>query len=499
VPPWNRQSAEWQIRDQQVSAEHPARAVVEAMKQLDLTPLFNLYSGTGSPPIRPDLMLAVVLIEIRRGRPRPCQWFRDTHENIVIQWAAFGIQPSRSAWYNFADRIAPLLERWNAAVLQLARQRGVTQAERLSLDGTAVAANASRHRLVNEATVEQRLAELETACQADAAGLPPPSSPMWMAKKSATRDQQRRRYRHARERLGELHAVNNRQEPKRRRKREKIVVSASDPEAALGRDKTNVFRPLYNVQLVRDLDSHLCLGYQVFAQPTDAGTFGPMLERIANWTGVKPKAMLVDAAYVTACNLAICDQAGVVLYGPWQENDFSRKKKKRNAKPRPIGKEYFTWLQEENMYRCPEGHPMPWIGHQKRRQSDGQIHVVHSYRCSPQDCRSCPRQVLCSVNPNRGRAVKRSEHEGLVEAHRARMGTTEAKRLYRLRGQTVELGFADVKQHRSMRQFSGRGRGRAQRQVGLTVLVHNLLVVHRAMPPLKNSAIAMLTTEKITT
>ena len=205
------------------------------------------------------------------------------------------------------------------------------------------------------------------------------------------------------------------------------MVSASDPEAALGRDKYNVFRPLYNVQLVRDLDSQLCLGYQVFAQPTDAGTFGPMLERIANWTGVKPKAMLVDAGYVTACNLAICDQAGIALYGPWQENDFSQKKKKPGAKPRPIGKEHFTWVPEQNMYRCPEGHPMPWIGHQKRRQSDGQINVVHSYRCSPQHCRACPRQVLCSSNPNRGRAVKRSEHEALVEAHRTRMATAEAK------------------------------------------------------------------------
>ena len=40
---------------------------------------------------------------------------------------------------------------------------------------------------------------------------------------------------------------------------------------------------------------------------------------------------------------------------------------------------------------------------------------------------------------------------------------------------------------------------RAQRQVGLTVLVHNLIIIHRAIPPPKNSADATLTTEKITT
>ena len=44
-PPWNERSDEWRIRDQQVSADHAARAVVEAMKQLDLTPLFDLISA----------------------------------------------------------------------------------------------------------------------------------------------------------------------------------------------------------------------------------------------------------------------------------------------------------------------------------------------------------------------------------------------------------------------------------------------------------------------
>ena len=151
-PPWNERSDEWQARDRQVPANHLARDVLEAVKQLNLTPLFALYRGSGSRPTRPDLMLAVALIEIRLGRPRPGQWFRDACENMVIQWAGFGIRPSRTCWYDFADRIAPLLEPWNAAVLQLALQRGVTQAERMSLDGTAVAANASRHRLVNEAT-----------------------------------------------------------------------------------------------------------------------------------------------------------------------------------------------------------------------------------------------------------------------------------------------------------------------------------------------------------
>jgi hypothetical protein len=37
------------------------------------------------------------------------------------------------------------------------------------------------------------------------------------------------------------------------------------------------------------------------------------------------------------------------------------------------------------------------------------------------------------------------------------METTKAKAVYRLRGQTIELVFADVKEHRGLRRFSEGG------------------------------------------
>ena len=139
------------------------------------------------------------------------------------------------------------------------------------------------------------------------------------------------------------------------------------------------------------------------------------------------------------------------------------------------------------MYRCPQGHLLKWIGKQKRRQADGQVNVMHSYRCAPEHCRVCPRREDCTTNPDRGRSVKRSEHEELVEAHRRRMATDAAKSLYKLRRQTVELGFADLKEHRMLRRFSGRGEQHARTEVGLAVLVHNLLIVGRAPPKTRNA------------
>jgi len=86
--------------------------------------------------------------------------------------------------------------------------------------------------------------------------------------------------------------------------------------------------------------------------------------------------------------------------------------------------------------------------------------------------------VTRQCTPGKGaRTISRSEHEEDVEALRERMKGEEAKKLYRLRKQTVELANADMKEHRHLRKLSGRGKRRAGTQVGLVVLAHNLVTL----------------------
>jgi hypothetical protein len=59
------------------------------------------------------------------------------------------------------------------------------------------------------------------------------------------------------------------------------------------------------------------------------------------------------------------------------------------------------------------------------------------------------------------------------------MATVEGKALYRRRRETVERGFADLRRHRSMDRFHGRGLERAMAELGLQVLAHNLRVLAR--------------------
>ena len=98
---------------------------------------------------------------------------------------------------------------------------------------------------------------------------------------------------------------------------------------------------------------------------------------------------------------------------------------------------------------------------------------------------ACARREACTSSPQRGRSVSRLEHEDLVDELRARMETPEAKALYKLRRQTIELRYADLKQHRHLRRFNHFGVRRAQAQIAAAVLPYNLLVLLKSLKPAK--------------
>jgi hypothetical protein len=424
-------------------------------------------------------MLKIVLYEMRTGRHSPGQWAEDARDRRCLLWLGRGIAPSRGRCYAFRDRIGPYLRDWNGQVLRSAVVQGLTTAESGSLDGTTIAANASRHRLLNLARLDRRLEELDRTIAADQAGRDPGAVPGWMARHPTTRRRQRHRSREARRALWKEHARNARRPGDRRQDPEKIVISTGDPEAALGRDKEKVFRPLYTLQVAQDTASPLVLGYEVFAQASDAGTLMPLRQRAYDLTGVWLKEILADTGYASALDLVDCARADVELYAPYQENDWTERRRAR-APRRQIPKSEFTWRAEEQVDVCPPGHPLERISREARGRAEGRTVEVTTYRCPKEHCRACPLARRCTSGA-KGRTIKRNEQEELIEAHRAKMETAEAKAIDRRRCQTVELRFADTKEHRGLRRFSGRGQERARIEVGLGVLAQNLLVVRAAV------------------
>jgi hypothetical protein len=171
--------------------------------------------------------------------------------------------------------------------------------------------------------------------------------PGWMAPTPEGRRRQQERLGRTRERMDELQRRNAGKRSSKRKKRERVVVSPSDPEAALGRDKEGVFRPLYNVQVVDDLDSPLILAYDVLAQANDAGLLGPMLARLRQALGRPLRTLLADSAYAGGADLAAAAAAGVTVYAPSPPATGGDR--------RQLPKAEFQWLAEEQAYRCPRG------------------------------------------------------------------------------------------------------------------------------------------------
>src|SRR5262249_6980877 len=161
APPWLHDHPCRRELGHRLPREHLAREIDQAVDLLDLTALHQSYHGVGSDAYRPDLLLKAILYEVRLGHQSPAQWHLDARASGPVRRLLRGCEPSRSCWYAFRDRIAAHVEDWNRQVLQTATAQGLTPARRGALDGTPVAANASRRRLLDEANLHQRCATLD--------------------------------------------------------------------------------------------------------------------------------------------------------------------------------------------------------------------------------------------------------------------------------------------------------------------------------------------------
>ena len=101
-PPWNEHSELWRQLDAQLPRDHLAREIRDAMIHLDLAPLYTTYRGRGKAPHRPDLMLAIVLFELRRGKRQPSQWYQDTLRPIRCGGWALASTPRAAVGMSFA-------------------------------------------------------------------------------------------------------------------------------------------------------------------------------------------------------------------------------------------------------------------------------------------------------------------------------------------------------------------------------------------------------------
>jgi transposase len=186
-----------------VPAGHPAHLLRELVRtELDLAAIFEPYEREerGQPPYHPAMMVALLLYAYTQGVYASRRIARGCEERLDIM-AVTGLQrPDFRTISDFRKRHLEALAALFVQVLRLCRRAGLVKLGHVALDGTKLKANASKHKAMSygrmrsaeaalAAEVQGWLAKAEAADAAEDAELGPDRRgdelPAWVADQQA--------------------------------------------------------------------------------------------------------------------------------------------------------------------------------------------------------------------------------------------------------------------------------------------------------------------------
>jgi transposase len=152
-----------------VPAGHPAHLVRELVRaELDLAAIFEPYEreARGQPPYHPAMMVALLLYAYTQGVYASRKIARACEERLDVM-AVTGMQrPDFRTISDFRKRHLAALTGLFVQVLRLCRKAGLVKLGHVALDGTKLAANASKHKAMSYG----RMARADAALAAEVAG-----------------------------------------------------------------------------------------------------------------------------------------------------------------------------------------------------------------------------------------------------------------------------------------------------------------------------------------
>jgi hypothetical protein len=154
---------------------------------------------------------------------------------------------------------------------------------------------------------------------------------------------------------------------------------------------------------------------------------------------------------------------------------------------RAIGREQFVYDPATDRYRCPAGQPLRRMGRTRTGTPLGGI----QYRADPQACRACPLKAEC-CGTAAARTLTRPDDGGLAERVRAHLATRQARRSLRRRGCWVETVNAELKERHGLRRAQCRGRAKVQMQAYGAAIAYNIKKLVAGLPPRRGRAAGAL-------
>lgn len=349
---------------------HLARFVVEVVGQLDLCALKGAYAGRGSQPYHPEMLLGLLFYGYATGVFSSRKLERSTYDSVAFRYIAVNRHPDHDTLATFRKRFLPELKGLFVQILLIAQQAGLLKLGTVSLDGTKVKANASKHKALSyghakkleeqlKAEVEELLRQAETADQADVPdGMSLPEELERREKRLAAiawakaEIERRAAERYAAEKAAYDQKVAERAERERSGKKprkpdpkqpellptDKDQVNLTDQESRIMPASGGAFEQAYNAQAAVDTGSLLIVSSHVSQETNDKRQIEPAVESLAVLPEELGKVdrLLADSGYFSQHNVERCQQEGIEPWIAADRQEHSQPLAERFREPPPL-------------------------------------------------------------------------------------------------------------------------------------------------------------------
>ena len=410
--------------------DHLVYFVSDVVDQLDLSAIHTVYEKEkrGQPPYDPRLMTKLLVYGYCTGVFSSRRIQKRLREDIPFKVLAAGNEPDFRTISDFRKIHIATLEGLFEQVLAMALECGAIQLGRVSLDGTKLKANASKHKAMSYGRMiekhQQLKAEVKQLLDQAAAADETEDRQYGDQRGDELPEELRRREtrlakikeakkvveRRARDKAAE--EGKSAEEAQRAKPDDKDQYNFTDPESRMMKGADG-FVQGYNAQAAVEPKLLLIVGQSVTEATNDKKQLIPMVELIEQQSGQRPETILADNGYCSEQNLEDLESA--------------------DEPERKIEGFIATGKQKHGEYRLPaQRGPLP---------------------------KSATR----------------------VDRMKRKLKTKVGKAVYAARKCVVEPVFGQIKQARGFRQFLLRGKEKVKGEWALLCLTHNILRLHAAM------------------
>jgi transposase len=434
--------------DERVPEDHLLRlvsAVVDFSFVRRLTARF--YSRTGQPGIDPVVLVKLAMLGYLYGITSERRLADEARLNLAFMWfLGYDLDertPDHSVLSKARRRFGVTV--YQAFFVEIVRQcerAGLIAGQRLYLDSTLVAADASRDSTRSRALLAQ-LGDVEAHIAAvwrdnpNAEADEPPGEPATPLTPTTTQ-----------ELLAPLsgpHRLGPDDPPTAPPGRTNdLARSRTDPDAALLSRESVPLDLYHKVHFGVDGGTARVIT-AVDVTPADVPDFD-LLDRLCKdhqgTTGRRVAEVIADGRYSTYEIYRLLEERGIRASIPLRVERY-----------RAMPPEQFIYDPHTDRYVCPQGQPLTRQG--RSHGLNGVEFIL--YRASPKACGPCPLKSIC-CGRSKARTLTPLNDGGLSERVRTYLRTPHAKHSLRQRKCWVELAFAEFKERHGGRRAHGRGR-----------------------------------------